>query len=534
MAVDVFQQAITLNPHCAEYYYNLGNALKGLGKIESALERYKSAIRLKPSWADVYYNLAHAASDLGRIDDAIDGYQKSIKLNPGFLDAYINLGVIYQEKGKLDRALACYQTALKLDATCSDALNNMGLTYRAMGDQNEAISCFEKAFKFNRDCIDALINLGQVYQENADLQKAGDTFMQALSVQPSSVEAFYHLVRLKTEFDRKGAIDRLGKVEKKDLSDNHRIMLQYTLGQLHEDISNYDKAFFHFKWANELEKELCAGQFNVKDIEGQFLGLINLFNSDFFAKRRHFGVSSQLPVFIVGMPRSGTTLVDQIISSHPLVWGAGELPNLRNLEKNFLNRKYGNLDATRLHSLDNSISNDLAHRYLTQLKSYSKDAIRITDKYPHNFMRLGLIALFFPNAKIIHCRRNPIDTCVSCYFTKFTYGHAYKHDLRNLGLYYGLYQRLMDHWHDVLPVPILDVHYEELIGNQNEVSRQIIDFCDLQWMDCCLEFYNNKRPVLTASYSQVRRKIYATSAGRWKRYEKHLDELIDALKPPHF
>lgn len=531
LAVEVFQIAIVLDPHYVEAYYNLGNTLKASGKIASAIEQYESTVRLKPHWAEAHYNMANAHQELGQIDSAIGCYQRAIKLNPEFIDAYINLGVIYQEKGEVTQALTYYQTALKLDATCSEAFNNIGLAYRVRGEINEAISCFEKAVQFNPDCADALNNMGQSFQECGEMEKAEAAYMQALSIQPDSIEAYYHLAGLNTNFDRKGAIARLERInEKENLSIDQSILLHFTLGSMNADTGNYETAFYHYQFANELDKELTAGQFNFKDIERQISLLINAFDTDFFYKRKHFGVRSQLPVFIVGMPRSGTTLVEQIISSHPLVFGAGELPELKHIEENLLYGNHGELFSELLHSLDESISKDLAQQYLTQLRSYSKDAIRITDKYPHNFMRLWLIALFFPNAKIIHCRRDPIDTCLSCYFTKFSYGHAYKNDLRNLGLYYNLYQRLMDHWHRVLPLQIFNVQYEDLVENQNGVSRKIIEFCDLQWEDCCLEFHKNDRPVLTASFSQVRRKIYTTSSGKWKRYEKYLAELLDSLK----
>jgi tetratricopeptide (TPR) repeat protein len=531
IAVEAFQTAILIDPHYGEAYCNLGNTLKALGKIKSAIKQYGSAVRLKPQWAEAHYNMAIAHQALGQIDDAMACYQKAIKLNPGFLDAYINLGVIYQEKGELNRAMTCHQTALKLDPTCSDAINNIGLTYRALGKIDQAISCFKKAVQFNPNCVDALNNMGHIFQEYGEMNKAKEVYMLALSIQSDSIEAYYQLAKLDSDFDRKSAIAKLESInQKKNLSMDQTVLLHFTLGSMYADIGNYEKAFYHYQFANELDKELTTGQFNFKDVERQILLLINAFDTDFFYKRKHFGVSSQLPVFIVGMPRSGTTLVEQIISSHPLVFGAGELQELKQIEENLLNGDHVELFSELLHSLDESISNDLAQQYLTQLRSYSKEAIRITDKYPHNFMRLWLIALLFPNAKIIHCRRDPVDTCLSCYFTKFNYGHAYKNDLKNLGLYYGLYQRLMDHWHRVLPLQIFDVQYEDLVENQNDVSRKIIEFCELNWEDCCLEFYNNDRPVLTASFSQVRRKIYTTSSGRWKRYEKYLDELLDSLK----
>jgi len=488
-------------------------------------------VQLNSQPAEAHYNLAHAHAEMGKIDDAISCYREAIKLKPELIDAHINLGVLLQKKGELNQALICHQTALKLDSTCFDAYNNLGLTLRALGHTSQAITCLGKALQVNPGCVDALINIGQIYQECGEMQKAEKAFTRALSIQPDSIKAYYYLTGLNAQIDCNIAIERLETLPGKiTLSIEHNILLHYTLGRLYAGTGNYGKAFGHYQLANELDQKVAAEKFQFKDVERQISLLMNAFDSEFFNRRKHFGISSQLPVFIVGMPRSGTTLVEQIISSHPLVFGAGELSELKQIEEALHSGKGLEMFARLLTSLDKTISTDLAGQYLTRIRSFSKDALQVTDKYPHNFMRLWLIALLFPMAKIIHCRRDPVDTCLSCYFTKFSHGHSYKNDLTNLGSYYRLYQRLMDHWHRVLPFEILDVHYEDLIENQYEISRRVIEFCGLPWDNCCLEFYKNDRPVLTASVSQVRRKIYKTSSGRWKRYEKYLGELLDALQ----
>ena len=355
--------------------------------------------------------------------------------------------------------------------------------------------------------------------------------MKAFSIQSDSIGAYYHLARLNANFDRQNAIEKLERrLKKNNLSIDDRVRLQYTLGSIYAATGNFKKAFENYRSANEIGKKLSYGKFQLKDIENQISLLVGAFDTDFFSKRKHFGVSSKLPVFIVGMPRSGTTLVEQIISSHPLVFGGGELAELKLIEEELIKGNGGELYARLLQSTDRKLSVDLANRYLTRLRSYSKDAIRVTDKFPHNFMRLWLVTLLFPQAKIIHCRRDPADTCLSCYFTNFSFGHIYKYDLHHLGAYYRLYERLMDHWHRVLPQQILEVHYEALVENQKEESHRIIEFCDLPWDDCCLEFHKNDRAVLTASLSQVRRNIYTTSIGKWKHYQPYLGELLDALK----
>jgi hypothetical protein len=243
------------------------------------------------------------------------------------------------------------------------------------------------------------------------------------------------------------------------------------------------------------------------------------------------GSDSPLPVFIVGMPRSGTTLVEQILASHPQVYGGGELRDLKEMVSQVWNSSGNSLSPGQTPLVPEPPAiRCLADGYLRQRLALSRGALRTTDKMPTNFYYLGLIALMFPNARILHCRRDPLDVCLSCYFTNFRDPPLYASDLEDLGFYYGHYQRLMEHWRKVLPHSILDVQYEELIENQEAVSRRMVEFCGLSWDDRCLEYYKSDRPVQTCSVWQVRQPIYSTSVGRWKHYAQHLDPLVQALE----
>jgi hypothetical protein len=235
-------------------------------------------------------------------------------------------------------------------------------------------------------------------------------------------------------------------------------------------------------------------------------------------------------VFIVGMPRSGTTLVEQILASHPAVFGAGELDDIRQISA-ALPSLLGSANPYPecLAQAGQSSLTKIADRYLVHLRGLSSDARRITDKMPTNFLHLGLIELLFPQARVIHVIRHPLDTCVSCYFEEFTTTNSYAYDLEQMGIYYKQYERIMRHWKDVLKIRMLDVRYEELVDNQENICRQMIEFCDLEWDDRVLRFYETKRDVATPSFDQVRQPLYRKSIGRWKNYERHLGPLMRVL-----
>jgi hypothetical protein len=257
---------------------------------------------------------------------------------------------------------------------------------------------------------------------------------------------------------------------------------------------------------------------------------MNIFNADFFRARKNYGVSSERPVFVLGMPRSGTTLVEQVLSAHPKVYGAGELDTIGRLWRAVPDNVLGKdpLPAA-VKQLTWFGAELLASRYLQEIEKHSTDAPRVINKMPHNFEHIGFIALMFPKARIIHCKREPMDSCLSIWMQNFNDSHNYSRDLYDLGRYYALYQKLMAHWHAVSPVPILDVAYEDMLADQEGTSRRIVDFVGLEWDPRCLEFYKVDRPVLTASSWQVRQPLYKGSQERWRNYEKHLGQLQKGL-----
>ena len=313
-----------------------------------------------------------------------------------------------------------------------------------------------------------------------------------------------------------------------ELADIQEIRLRFALAKAYDDLGEYDRAFAALTRANALKRDEV--DFDMTEIEARYRAIEDTFSADFLAAGADLGDPSETPVFIVGMPRSGTTLLEQILDSHPEAHGAGELLELPGLIKG-LTEELGS-DAAFPGCLSAVAPNrwtELGARYADTLAQRTPAARRVTDKLPENHQRVGFISLILPRAKIIHCRRDPLDTCLSCYKLLFTGGQKYSYDLRDLGRQYRLYDSLMAHWSRVLPGRILDVRYEDLVADQEAETRRILAHCGLDWDPACLRFHESDRQVMTASAIQVRRPIYRDSVDKWRRYEAHLRPLLDAL-----
>jgi len=311
------------------------------------------------------------------------------------------------------------------------------------------------------------------------------------------------------------------------LTNSDRRTLYFSLGKLCDSTKQYDRAFKHYQKGNELWPTQCNPQSLMIPIDSS----IKIQSTGFFSKSPKSSNKSNRPIFIVGMPRSGTSLVEQILASHPQVYGAGELAEIEKISQSLAERLNTNkLYPELLETINQQLLNDCANQYLNYINSLERKSLRVIDKMPGNFIHLGLIQLMFPNARIIHCTRDPLDSCLSCYFQDFFQSMDWCYDQTNLAAYYLGYEKLMKHWKQVLSIPIIDVSYENLVANQENISRELIEYCDLDWSDECLSFHKTKRLVTTASYDQVREPIYKKSVSRWKNYEAHIEPLRKALK----
>ncbi len=522
-AAECFQHALRLRQDYIEARVNLGNVFKEQGKLDEAIESYHKVLASKPDYAEVHNNLGNVLQAQGKLDAAVESFGKALALKPGYVEAGNNLGNVFKEQGKLDEAIACYREVLKFRPDLTWGYCNLGNVLREHGDLNAAIESFHKALTLEPDSIEAHTGMGAVLKDTGQFDAAKVHLDQVLAMEPDHPAAWASLSSL-----RKMTPDDLPWEEKAQrllagcTKLQEEMRLCYALGKYHDDVRQYEAAFGYYARANRLDKR-NAPPFDRGDFSRHIDNAISANPAEAVRRPRAKGSDSRRPVFIVGMPRSGTSLTEQILASHPDVFGAGEL------------RFWGQQADKHLSTLsswhgDAQMLQDLAGRYEFELQRHSATALRVVDKMPGNFMHLGLIHAVFPQARILHTQRNPVDTCLSIFFQAFNNQHAYANDLEDLAFYYREYHRLMAHWRAVLPQEVLlDVPYEGVVEDQEGWSRRIIDFIGLEWDERCLNFHETERKVGTASNWQVRQKIYKTSKERWRNYEKSLGPLLDAL-----
>ena len=524
-----YRKALARNGNDVRILNNLGNALFLAGEFEEAVETLARVVRLMPDYAEAHNNLANTFKALNRNNEAIDHYQRALKLNPAQHEVYLNLGGIYNDRlGFPEGALYCFRQALALTPDNIEALYGIANTLRFLGQLNESLEVIRTILKRQpgdtaaiSSEADALERLGQFDDAYQRVRK----LLEMDQVNAMALEVFTRLCWRYNSCDealKKG--ERLLSEQGTDKINKQTI--HFALGTLNDKLGDFDTAFMHFRQGNDL----AAVPYDHSEHIGLIDRLIAAYSPSMFLHLPRPSRAERRPVFIIGMPRSGTSLTEQILASHPNVYGAGELNELNDMAARLpmlLNHKSTYPEC--IGALSVEIADRLVQRYSERLNAFSRDARKISDKMPHNFMNLGLIALLFPEARIVHCVRDPRDTCLSIYFQNFGWLHPYATKLENLGHYYREYQRLMKHWESVLELPIMTVHYERMITDQEQTSRELVAFCDLPWDDRCLQFHHSGRHVATASYDQVRQPIYRRSVARWQQYANHLGPLFDAL-----
>jgi tetratricopeptide (TPR) repeat protein len=551
-AVAHYRRALRQSPDFAEAHNNLGHALLDLGQFDEAAASCRRAAELKPGLAEAHDNLGSAHLALGRPDDALASYRRALEIEPEFAEAHSNLGNVWLELGGIDEALASYRRALAIDPNLAEAHNNLGNGLRTLGKLEEAAASYGRALEINPKFAEAHCNLGvtlRLQGNTADAQsscrraleinprsaaalvaladssadtgqfaQAEELFKRAIAAQPDSPEAWAGLARTRKMTVADVAwLAQAHRIAAKGLPPRREICLRHAIGKYFDDVQDFEQAFANFRRANELTSLRRA-----KHDRGQLTRTVEVIMRSWDRNRvrqRTDANESERPVFIVGMLRSGTSLVEQILASHHAVFGAGELT--------FWSAAWAAHAASPGNAeMSDSLLCKLADDYLRSLRKLSEGALRVVDKMPTNFPFLGLIHAALPQARIIHMRRNPLDTCLSIYMQQFETAVSYANDLDDLAHYYTEYLRLMDHWRSTLPATvILDVPYEGLVSDQEAWTRRMLEFIGLPWDPRCLEFHRTERTVLTASQWQVRQKLDASSVGRWRHYEKFLGAL---------
>lgn len=470
-------------------------------------------------------SLARGVQDFGL---AIDFLKKLVALQPDSVEAHLTLAATYGEARQHEDAIKHFQHVLARKPHLVAALGALGKSYTAAGQAELALPLFEKATKLQpshtalrSDHANALIALGRM-DEAADLLREN-------IARGYRVAACYRSLADTKKFSGEPVelSEILRKLEESNFDKaEDRVLLHHAAGKILNDLGRSEEAVDQFQ-----ASKIAAGHgFNIEAYRRRIDTLVAAFTPPLMKAKAGFGNLSEVPVFIVGMPRSGTTLIEQICASHPAVHGAGELSKLGTVVRSagYTQPPNGSIQKPP-QALTADEARSLAAEYLNFVQRMAPSSARIIDKMPHNFQLVGMIALLFPNAKIIHCTRDPIDNCISCFFNTFNERHGYNTDLRTLGLYYREYARLMRHWYALLPGRIHECRYEAMIADQEAESRRLIDFLGLPWDEACLNFHETERSVTTPSRWQVRQPIYASSVKRWKRYENKIQPLIEAL-----
>jgi tetratricopeptide (TPR) repeat protein len=543
------RRALALNPWCPVALANVGNVLFAQGKFEEALAHYDRAIALQQDFALAHSNRGNALRHLQRLTEAVAAYRCALALKPDMVETWGNLGTCLRDLKRPKEAEAAYLKALELAPNNPDTLNLMGLLAFERGALEVALAHYRRALALKPDHTGAHNNMGNALKVLGQLRGAEEAYLKALQSDPANAGIYFNLADSKTfkPGDPHLAVMEALAAKSESLSTTERIQLDFARGKAYADLQDYPRSFRHLLAGNAARRATI--NYNEKAVFDLLDLIENVFTSELIKAKSGGGEQSKMPIFIVGMPRSGTTLIEQIIASHPLAHGAGEVPTLDEIAWTDRRGPDGNIVPypNYVPAVDDAALAEIgacyvafAHKLATAASAASSsngeslqaDAEYVIDKMPSNYYFAGLIHLALPNAKIIHCIRDPVDTCVSCFSKLFPspLHQTCTYDLGELGRYYRRYEQLMEHWRRVLPAGrILDVRYEDVVTDLEAQARRIISHCGLPWNDRCLSFHETDRPVRTASAAQVRQPIYKHAIGRWRVYEQHLGPLLDAL-----
>jgi tetratricopeptide (TPR) repeat protein len=529
-AIAMFERVLAVQPGYVEAINNLGAVLTESERFDEALPLLEKAVRMLPSYADAHCNTGLALCGLERFDAALAAYRRALGLRAGYVEAQMGVARALQGLDKLADAEREARNAIVLAPEKAEAHALLGGILFESGDAERSAAAYDAALRLDPDLMRAHLGRGSVLVEWGRFDEAEAEFLRALELEPDNVAARVSLVQVKKVAKDDANFGALAAeaVNVATMPRQKAIALHFALGKCYDDSGDYDRAFEHFEAGCKLKRSTI--HYDADAVDRLIDRVIEFFDVDTLRRLGTDGDPSDVPVFVLGMARSGTTLTEQIIASHPRVHGAGELPDLLDLANRPNDVDDGRGFPDDMIGLSAADFGRLGRRYVDGLRQRSPDAARITDKMPANFLCIGLIRLMLPNAKIVHVKRNPVDTCLSGYSRLFNRGQLQSYDLTELGRYYRAYARLMDHWYSVLPSgAMLNVQYEDLVADNEAQARRLIAYCGLEWDDACLEFFANERSIRTASVVQVRQPIYKTSLDRWKRYERHLAPLLEVL-----
>ena len=522
-----YEQAIALDPNFPKSHYNLGNVFQKRSQLEQAIDEYQKAIHLKHDYALAYNNLGYVLHKMGLFCEAEISLRNCLKITPTSLDALTNMASVLCSLGNHQEAIILANQVLTLDPHNYEAYKYLCLSQYGMGEAEEAVNSCKKALIHQENKETFFTILGTIYESTGDKQEAAKYYRKSLNLSPDDGILHFKLSRLHKYNHSNEHLTEMESIYTSSSTSTNRHLLCMALGKAYEDLHTTQKAFQFINEGNSLARSTYT--YNTANEASFFKKIQSIFRPEFIQQVKEYGYRYANPIFIVGMPRSGTTLVEQILASHPDVYGGGELTTLDLITRQTLLKENKLLYPDDIKALAPQNFTEMGQKYANRTKRHCQDSQRITNKMPHNFLYVGLIHIILPESKIIHCKRDPLDTCWSNYKNFFDSPHLYAQDLKELGEYYNLYRELMAYWREILPQRMHEIEYEKLIEHQEEETRKLLQHCNISWDDSCMNYYQSSGQVYTSSMSQVRTPIYSSSINTWKNYENELKPLSDIL-----
>ena len=454
---------------------------------------------------------------------------RALKLDPTYSLVWANLAQVFSVTGQLDKAKKSFKNILNMEPKNGLIWAEYGTVLTKLANYKEGRDAYLKALEFKPDSPRVHLSLGHVYKTMGEIGNSIDSYKNTILQNKLSGEAYWSLANLKTYSFSENEIKNMEETLEGDMSDIERSQMHFALGKAYEVKKDFEKSFKNYFEGNKVKKGLI--KYSSDDTTDNTKRILNFFKKENIHNLSKSSTNDKDPIFVLGMPRSGSTLVDQIISSHSKVDGTQELPNIIKIASE-LNTNGQNTYPEVLKDLDDMMLTKLGKEYMSETAWARDSAPFFIDKMPNNFIHIGLIKTILPNAKIIDTRRDPMDTCFSCFKQFFARGQLFTYSLEDLGNYYTDYIRAMNHWHNVYGKDIYTVHYNNVINETEDTIRRLLDYCELPFEKECLEFHKSSRPVKTPSAEQVRQPIYKSGLNYWKNYEKHLlplKKIIDEI-----
>lgn len=563
-AEDVLRRAVTLDPELEQAHFHLGRALlangktdeadeafercfalnpeKGRlaeaarlhrsGKVEEAERLYRRVLKDNPKNVTALRLLGVIAMQSGHPENAEELLSKAVRLAPDFTGAIIDLGRLHQDQHRLAEAIECFEKAVETDPRSSHGHFLLAAALAPAARTAAAAAAYRRAIELKPEHAGAWLGLGHTLKTLGRRPEAIEAYRECIRLKPGNGESWWSLANLKTYPLGDEDIQAMeAALETPDLNEQSEVNFLFAMAKAWEDREDYDRAWHYYDKGNRRQR--MRENYDPVQTEVNNDAIVEVFSEEFLAVNEGIGCADPAPIFIVGLPRSGSTLIEQILASHSQVEGTAELPYLGRVATSLnRNRADGVNYPQAVRELKGPNFEALGRRYLEHASLHRVEGLpRFIDKMPNNFPTVGFAHLILPRAKIIDARRHPMDSCLSCYRQLFARGQTFTYDLTDIGEYFLQYQRMMDHWHAVLPGRVLTVQYEDLVADFDNQVRRLLDYCELPWEDACLNFHETDRPVRTASSEQVRQPIYQGAVGFWRRYEEHLDELAEVLEP---